>query len=173
MDDDFRPTVDELLANNLDYAASFDSQGLPAAPARRVAIVVCMDSRMSIPAILGLDPGDAHIIRNAGGVVTDDVIRSLCLSQRALGTREIILIHHTDCGLQKVTEDGFKAGLEEEIGVRPHWSVEAFDDPYKDVRQSVQRLVRSPFIFHKDHIRGFVYDVATGLLDEVQDEVGD
>lgn len=167
MGDDFRPSADELLANNADYAAAFDFRGLPVAPARRAAVVACMDSRMPIFAILGLDRGEAHIIRNAGGVVTDDVIRSLCLSQRALGTREIILIHHTDCGLQKVTEDGFKTELEEELGVRPDWAVEAFDDPYIAVRQSMQRLLRSPFILHKDHIRGFVYDVTTGLLDEV------
>ncbi|MCY3851740.1 MAG: carbonic anhydrase [Acidimicrobiaceae bacterium] len=167
MGDDFQPTADELLANNADYAESFDSRGLPAAPSRRAAIVACMDSRMPVSRILGLACGEAHIIRNAGGVVTDDVIRSLCLSQRALGTREIILIHHTDCGLQKVTEDGFKTALEDELGVRPHWAVEAFEDPYAGVRRSMQRLLRSPFILDKDHIRGFVYDVTTGLLDEV------
>ena len=167
MGDDYQPSADELLANNADYAATVDFRGLPAAPARRAAVVACMDARMPIAAILGLDSGDAHIIRNAGGVVTDDVIRSLCLSQRALGTREIILMHHTDCGLQKVTEDGFKNELEEELGVRPQWSVEAFDDPYEAVGRSMQRLLRSPFILHKDHIRGFVYDVTTGLLDEV------
>lgn len=167
MGDDFQPTTDELLANNADYAESFDFRGLPVAPSRRIAIVACMDSRMPIFGILGLARGEAHIIRNAGGVVTDDVVRSLCLSQRALGTREIILIHHTDCGLQKVTEDGFKAELEYEVGVRPHWAVEAFEDPYADVRQSIQRLMLSPFILKKNHIRGFVYDVTTGLLDEV------
>lgn len=167
MGDDFQPAADELLANNAEYAESFDRRGLPAAPSRRAAIVACMDSRMSIFGILGLADGEAHIIRNAGGVVTDDVIRSLCLSQRALGTREIILIHHTDCGLQKVTEDGFKAELEDELGVRPHWAVEAFEDPYVNVRKSIQRLLSSPFILDKNHIRGFVYDVTTGLLDEV------
>ena len=167
MGDDFQPTADELLANNADYARTFDFQGLPVSPSRRAAIVACMDSRMPIFGILGLARGEAHIIRNAGGVVTDDVIRSLCLSQRALGTREIILIHHTDCGLQKVTEDGFKTELEDELGVRPHWAVEAFDDPYADVRQSIQRLLLSPYILEKSFIRGFVYDVTTGLLEEV------
>ncbi len=167
MGDDFQPSADELLANNADYARSFDFQGLPVSPSRRTAIVACMDSRMPIFGILGLALGEAHIIRNAGGVVTDDVIRSLCLSQRALGTREIILMHHTDCGLQKVTEDGFKTELEDELGVRPHWAVEAFDDPHADVRQSIQRLLLSPYILEKSHIRGFVYDVTTGLLEEV------
>lgn len=167
MNDNLPRSSDELLANNAKYAKSFDFRGLPVSPARRVAIVACMDSRMAIFPILGLDRGDAHIIRNAGGVVTDDVIRSLCLSQRAMGTKEIILLHHTDCGLQKVSEDSFKAELEAETGVRPTWSVEAFDDPYADVRQSIQRLLRSPFISEDSHIRGFVYDVTTGLLDEV------
>lgn len=166
-DDDFQPNADRFLANNEAWAASFEHRGLPASPGRNVAIVACMDSRMPVFPILGLDRGDAHIIRNAGGVVTDDVIRSLTLSQRALGTREIILMHHTDCGLQKVTEDGFNAGLMEELGVRPSWSVEAFVDPYDDTRQSMRRLDYSPFILHKDHIRGFVYDVTTGRLDEV------
>ena len=114
-----------------------------------------------------LGRGEAHIIRNAGGVVTDDVIRSLCLSQRAMGTKEIILLHHTDCGLQKVSEDSFKSELEEELGIRPHWAVEAFEDPSADVRQSIQRLLLSPYILEKNHIRGFVYDVTTGLLEEV------
>lgn len=166
-DDDFQPNADHFVANNAEWAATFEHRGLPASPGRRVAIVACMDSRMPIFPILGLDRGDAHIIRNAGGVVTDDVIRSLTLSQRALGTREIILVHHTDCGLQKVTEDGFNAALVEELGVSPPWSVEAFVDPYADTLQSMQRLVYSPFILHKDHIRGFVYDVTTGRLDEV------
>ena len=167
MTQDFHPSADELLANNIDYAKTFDFRGLPVSPARRTAIVACMDSRMPIFPILGLARGDAHVIRNAGGVVTDDVIRSLCLSQRVMGTREIILMHHTDCGLQKVSEDSFKAELEEELGIRPHWSVEAFDDPYADMRQSMQRLLRSPYILDKNHIRGFVYDVTTGLLHEV------
>lgn len=165
-DDDFIPNADELLANNAAFADGFDSQG-EVRPRRRLAIVACMDSRMPIFPILGLDRGDAHVIRNAGGVVTDDVIRSLCLSQRALGTREILLLHHTDCGLQKVTEDGFKAELETETGLKPAWALESFVDPWADVRQSIHRLRTSPFIAHKDHVRGFVYDVDTGLLDEV------
>ncbi len=167
MPEDFQPTADELLANNADYAKTFDFRGMSVAPARRAAIVACMDSRMPIFGILGLGRGEAHIIRNAGGVVTDDVIRSLCLSQRAMGTKEIILLHHTDCGLQKVSEDSFKSELEEELGIRPHWAVEAFEDPYADVRQSIQRLLLSPYILEKNHIRGFVYDVTTGLLEEV------
>jgi len=166
-DDVFTPSADDFLANNETWAAEFTPRGLPANPRRRVAVVACMDSRMPIFPILGLDRGDAHIIRNAGGVVTDDVIRSLCLSQRALGTREIILIHHTDCGLQKVTEAGFNAELEAELGVRPPWALEAFEDPYADTRQSMQRLALSPFLPHKDHIRGFVYDVSDGHLHEV------
>lgn len=167
MSDDFTPSADRFLANNAEWAEGFEHRGLPVAPGRRVAIVACMDSRMPLFPILGLERGDAHVIRNAGGVVTDDVIRSLTLSQRALGTREIILIHHTDCGLQKVTESGFNQQLEDELGVRPPWSVEAFTDPYADTRQSIQRLLNSPFIAHKDHIRGFVYDVETGRLGEV------
>ena len=126
-----------------------------------------MDSRIDTFAVLGLGNGEAHIIRNAGGVVTDDVIRSLCLSQRFLGTREIILIHHTDCGLQKVDEAAFRDELQDELGVKPWWSLEAFTDPYEDVRQSIQRLTMTPFIAHKEHIRGFVYDVTDGLLHEV------
>jgi carbonic anhydrase len=163
----FQPSTDEFVARNETWAANHEHRGLPVSPQRHVAVVACMDSRMPIFGILGLESGDAHIIRNAGGVVTDDVIRSLTLSQRALGTREIILIHHTDCGLQKVTESSFNAGLQEEVGVRPSWALEAFTDPYADTRQSIRRLELSPFIPHKDHIRGFVYDVETGRLDEV------
>jgi carbonic anhydrase len=166
--EDFTPSTDDFLARNADWAEGFEGQGLPVNPHRHVAIVACMDSRMPIFGILGLDRGDAHIIRNAGGVVTDDVIRSLTLSQRALGTREIILIHHTDCGLQKVTEATFNAELEAELGVRPHWALESFEDPYADTRQSMQRLRLSPFVPYKDHIRGFVYDVDNGRLDEVE-----
>jgi carbonic anhydrase len=129
--------------------------------------VACMDSRMKIFAILGMNDGEAHVIRNAGGVVTDDVIRSLAISQRLLGTREIILIHHTDCGLQKTTEDAFKAAIETETGIRPPWAVEAFTDAAADVRQSIARLKASPFLPHKDAVRGFVFDVATGKLNEV------
>lgn len=163
----FTPSADELLANNERFAETFDDHGLALAPRRRLAVVACMDSRMDIFQMLGLDEGDAHIIRNAGGVVTDDVIRSLVLSQRLLGTREILLIHHTDCGLQKVTADAFKAELEHEVGIRPWWALESFSDPAADVRQCIARLHLSPFVLHKDHIRGFVYDVDTGRLAEV------
>jgi len=168
MTSDFTPSADELLANNAAFTADFPDADLQIAPMRSLAIVACMDSRMDIFQILGLGHGEAHIIRNAGGVITDDVVRSLCLSQRKLGTREIILMHHTDCGLEKVTSDEFKAELEAETGLKPEWAVEAFTDPYADVAQSMRRLERSPFIAHKDHIRGFVYDVTTGELHEVQ-----
>lgn len=161
------PSADELLANNQAYAASFSDHDSALAPRRHLAVVACMDSRMDIFEMLGLRHGDSHVIRNAGGVVTDDVVRSLVLSQRLLGTREIILIHHTDCGLQKVTEDEFKRELEAECGIRPWWALESFADPYTDVRQSIGRLQLSPFIAYKDHIRGFVYDVADGRLHEV------
>ena len=162
--DDFAPNVDELIAHNAQYAKSFDGGALRVEPMRRLAVVACMDSRIDTFKILGLDSGEAHIIRNAGGVVTDDVIRSLCLSQRFMGTREIVLIHHTDCGLEKVNEDGFKQELQDELGLKPRWSLESFNDPYADVRQSIQRLQVTPFIAHKDLIRGFVYDVGDGLL---------
>lgn len=163
----FQPSADELVARNAAYAEVFDGSGLGSAPSRRLAVVACMDARMDVLRILGLAVGEAHVIRNAGGVVTEDVIRSLCLSQRLLGTREVILIHHTECGLQRIDEDDFKAALEAELGVKPGWAVESFADPYADVRQSLRRLHLSPFIPHKDHLRGFVYDVATGRLDEV------
>jgi carbonic anhydrase len=163
----FLPSTDELLTHNAAYAATFENHSLQVAPTRHLAVVACMDSRMDIFAMLGLGNGEAHIIRNAGGVITDDVIRSLCLSQRLLGTREIILIHHTDCGLQQVSEDEFKAELEAELGIKPWWSLEAFKDPYADVGQSIQRLKQSPFVFHRDQVRGFVFDVADGRLVEV------
>ena len=166
-DHDFRPSADELVANNAAAAESFDDADLQVAPKRNLAIVACMDSRMDIFKILGLGNGEAHIIRNAGGVITDDVVRSLCLSQRLLGTREVILVHHTDCGLQKVNAEEFKAELEAELGLKPSWAVESFDDPYADVRQSMQRIHHSPFVPHKDFVRGFVYDVTDGLLHEV------
>ncbi|MGA9277927.1 beta-class carbonic anhydrase [Ilumatobacter sp.] len=165
---DFRPTADELVAGNQRFADTFADQDLAVRPTRNMAIVTCMDSRMDIFALLGLGHGEAHIIRNAGGVITDDVIRSLCLSQRYLGTREVVLVHHTDCGLQMVTEDGLRAELEAEIGVKPWWAVESFEDPYVDVRQSMRRLEMTPFVPFKDHVRGFVYDVTTGLLNEVR-----
>ncbi|HAP74785.1 MAG TPA: carbonic anhydrase [Acidimicrobiaceae bacterium] len=163
----FHPNADELLANNAAYVEQFSDHGLGVRPRRQLAIVACMDSRMDIFEMLGLEHGEAHIIRNAGGVVTDDVIRSLVLSQRRLGTREIILIHHTNCGLEGVSVDEFKQELEQECGIRPWWALEAFLDPYDDVRQSINRLRLSPFVKHKDHIRGFVYDVNDGLLHEV------
>ena len=163
----FEPSTDDLLARNADYAARFRDASLQVQPMRRLAIVACMDSRMDIFAILGLGNGEAHIIRNAGGVITDDVIRSLCLSQRLLGTREVVLLHHTDCGLQKVDETEFKAELEAELGVKPWWALESFDDPYRDVAQSMRRLAMTPFVPHREHVRGFVYDTTTGRLVEV------
>ena len=166
--DPFSPSTDELLVHNERFVESFADQGLSLTPRRHLAIVACMDSRMDIFQMLGLDHGDAHIIRNAGGVVTDDVIRSLVVSQRLLGTREIILIHHTNCGLQTVSEDGFKSEIERDCGIKPWWAIETFADPYVDVRQSMSRLHSSPFITAKEHIRGFVYDVDTGRLHEVE-----
>jgi carbonic anhydrase len=157
-----------LVAGNQRFAEGFADEGLEVSPTRHMAVVACMDSRMDIFALLGLGHGEAHIIRNAGGVITDDVVRSLCLSQRHLGTREIVLVHHTDCGLQKVTDDGLKAEIEEEVGIKPLWAVEAFVDPFVDVRQSMRRLQLTPFIPFKEHIRGFVYDVQSGLLHEVR-----
>lgn len=168
----FRPSVDELLANNAEHAARFSNADLEVAPRRRLAVVACMDSRMDIFDMLGLGNGEAHIIRNAGGVITDDVIRSLCLSQRLLGTREVILIHHTDCGLESVDETEFKAQLERELGASPPWPLESFDDPYRDVSRSVSRLRMTPFVTYQDHIRGFVYDVTTGALTEVSGDTG-
>lgn len=165
--DGFVPSTDELLANNVRYVETFADQHLALRPRRQLAVVACMDSRMDIFEMLGLAPGDAHIIRNAGGVVTDDVIRSLVLSQRLLGTREIILVHHTDCGMQKLIGDTLKDEIEHETGIRPGWSTESFKDPYQNVRQSIRRLQVSPFIQHKEHIRGFVYRVDDGHLDEV------
>lgn len=164
--DSFVPNTDELLLNNDQYVEQFADHELALLPRRHLAVVACMDSRMDIFALLGLAHGDAHIIRNAGGVVTDDVIRSLVLSQRLLGTREILLLHHTDCGLQKVVADELMEELEGETGVRPSWSIESFKDPFQDVRQSIRRLQVSPFIAYKEHIRGFVYHVEDGRLVE-------
>jgi carbonic anhydrase len=158
--------VGDYVSNNQEYALTHDG-GRPAPPARHVAVVACMDARLSIFPMLGMGPGEAHVIRNAGGVVTDDVVRSLAISQRLLGTREIMLIHHTDCGMQKTTEAEFKGAVEAETGIRPPWAVESFGDAEQDVRQSVGRLKASPFIPHKDAIRGFVFDVDTGKLNEV------
>lgn len=158
--------TDECLANNAEYAASF-SGPLPLPPSRHVAVLACMDARINVYGILGLKDGEAHVIRNAGGVVTDDEIRSLAISQRLLGTREIILIHHTDCGMLTFTDDAFKASIAEETGIRPPWAAEAFANEFDDVKQSIQRIKASPFIPLKDSIRGFVFDVATGELIEV------
>ena len=163
----FIPSADELVRRNAAYAAEFSDESLAVAPRRNLAIVACMDSRMDVFELLGLAHGDAHVIRNAGGVITDDVIRSLCLSQRYLGTREIVLLHHTDCGLQRVTDDQLKAELEAEIGIKPWWALESFTDPFADTLQSMRRLNMTPFVPHKDFVRGFVYDVDTGLLHEV------
>jgi len=158
--------TEEFLANNARYAQEFAGP-LPMPPARHVAVVACMDARLNVYAALGLHEGEAHVIRNAGGVITDDQIRSLAISQRLLGTREIILIHHTDCGMLTFTDDQFKRAIQDETGIKPSWSAEAFPDPDEDVRQSIARIKASPFIPHKDAIRGFVFDVATGKLNEV------
>ena len=159
--------IDELLANNEAFAASIPVQHLNVKPRRRLAIVTCMDSRLDVFAALGLHHGEAHILRNAGGVITDDVIRSLAVSQRRLGTREVMLVHHTDCGMQTLTDDGFRAELQEASGVAPAFAIESFSDLDGDVRQSLRRVRRSPFLLHTDCIRGFVYDVDTGRLREV------
>ena len=159
--------TDEFLANNERYAATFDKGDLPLPPAKKVAIVTCMDARLSPYVILGLHEGDAHVIRNAGGVVTDDEIRSLAISQRLLGTEEIIVIHHTDCGMLTFKDDDFKAQIQEETGIKPTWSAEAFADLDEDVRQTVSRIKASPFIPKRDSIRGFVYEVESGRLREV------
>lgn len=160
--------TDDLLGNNADHAAEFDHAGLAAPPARGVAIVACMDARLDVYGMLGLSTGDAHVIRNAGGVVSDDVIRSLAISQRLLGTREIVLIHHTDCGMTTFRDDEVKAQIEQDTGIRPPFALEAFGDEAEDVRQSIRRIEASPFVAHKDALRGFVYDVETGRLDEVR-----
>jgi carbonic anhydrase len=158
--------TDELLANNRRYAESH-SAALPLSPSRVMAVVACMDARLNVYAMLGLAEGDAHVIRNAGGVITDDAIRSLAISQRLLGTREIMLIHHTDCGMLTFTDEDFKAAIEAESGIKPPWAVEAFADLEGDVRQSIARIKASPFVPHTDAVRGFVFDVATGKLGEV------
>ena len=158
--------TDELLANNQRYAEGF-SGPLPLPPAKHVAVVACMDARLNVYGVLGLAEGDAHVIRNAGGVVTDDEIRSLTISQRLLGTGEIILIHHTDCGMLTFTDDEFKAGIHAETGIKPGWAAESFSDIEADVRQSIARIKASPFIPHTDAVRGFVYEVETGRLREV------
>ena len=158
--------TDQFLENNIAYAANFTGP-LPLPPAKHVAVVACMDARLNVYGILGLNEGEAHVIRNAGGVVTDDEIRSLAISQRLLGTEEIILIHHTDCGMLTFTDDAFKASIQDEIGIKPAWSTEAFADLDTDVRQSIARIKASPFVPKKGAVRGFVFDVATGKLNEV------
>ena len=158
--------TDELLANNARYAEAF-SGPLPLPPAKQVAVVACMDARLNVYGILGLNEGESHVIRNAGGVVTEDEIRSLSISQRLLGTKEIILIHHTDCGMLTFTDDEFKRGIQEETGLKPQWAAESFSDLDTDVRQSINRIKASPFVPHTDQVRGFVFDVATGKLNEV------
>jgi carbonic anhydrase len=159
--------TDDLLANNAEYAASF-SGPLPLPPAKGVAVLACMDARLDVYRLLGLHEGEAHVIRNAGGVVTDDAIRSLTISQRLLGTTEIILIHHTDCGMLTFTDDTLKADIQNDTGIKPHWSAEAFSDLEDDVRQSIARIKASPFVPNKDAVRGFIFDVATGKLTEVR-----
>ena len=159
--------TDELLENAKSYAEGFDKGDLPMPPGRKIAIVACMDARLDVHKILGLEEGDAHVIRNAGGVVTDDEIRSLAISQRLLGTTEIILIHHTDCGMLTFTDDEFKRSVQDDTGIKPEWAAEAFPDLDEDVRQSIARIEASPFIPKKDSVRGFIYDVESGKLREV------
>ncbi len=159
--------TDEFLRNNEAYAETFDKGDLPMPPAKQIAIVTCMDARLSPYVMLGLEEGDAHVIRNAGGVITDDEIRSLAISQRLLGTHEIVLIHHTDCGMLTFTDDELKQQIQEDVGVKPHFSMESFSDLEEDVRQSIARVNASPFIPNKESVRGFVYEVETGRLREV------
>ena len=159
--------TDELLENAAVYAGSFDRGELPLPPAKGVAVVACMDARLNVYGLLGLNEGDAHVIRNAGGVITDDEIRSLAISQRLLGTREVVLIHHTDCGMLTFADDEFRRQVQQDTGIKPEWAAEAFDDVEEDVRQSIARIKASPFIPHKESVRGFVYDVKRGSLTEV------
>ncbi|MEX1141071.1 MAG: carbonic anhydrase [Thermoleophilaceae bacterium] len=163
--------IDELVANNRAFAESLPARHLDVRPSRQLAIVTCMDSRLDVFAALGLGDGEAHVLRNAGGVITDDVIRSLAVSQRRLGTREVMLVHHTDCGMRTLTDDGFRAELQQATGVAPAFAIESFADVDSDVRQSILRVRRSDFLLHRDHVRGFVYDVDTHRLREIQ--VGD
>jgi carbonic anhydrase len=159
--------TDDLLRNNEAYAEAFDKADLPLPPAKGVAVVACMDARLDVHKILGIEEGDAHVIRNAGGVITDDEIRSLAISQRLLGTSEVILIHHTDCGMLTFTDDELKQQIHEDVGIKPHFSMESFSDLEEDVRQSIARIKASPFVPNKDSVRGFVYEVETGRLREV------
>ncbi|NEB80145.1 carbonic anhydrase [Streptomyces sp. SID14478] len=158
--------TDRLVEANARYAAAFTDPGMDARPVLQVAVVACMDARLDLHAALGLELGDCHTVRNAGGVVTDDVIRSLTISQRALGTRSVVLIHHSGCGLEGLSED-FRHDLEMEVGQRPTWAVEGFRDVDQDVRQSIQKVRTSPFLLHTDDVRGFVFDVKSGLLREI------
>ncbi len=160
--------IDEYLGKNAEYAAEFSKGRLPIPPAKKLAIVACMDARLETGALLGLAEGDAHVIRNAGGVVTDDVIRSLTISQRLLGTREVMLIHHTDCGMLTFTDAELKEAIQKDTGIRPPFALDTFSDLEEDVRQSIARIKASPFVVHKDSIRGFVYEVETGRLREVK-----
>jgi carbonic anhydrase len=162
--------IDELLANNEAFAANLPTKHLDVRPSRRLAIVTCMDSRLDVFAALGLGDGEAHVLRNAGGVITDDVIRSLAISQRKLGTREVMLIHHTNCGMQTLTDDGFRAELQAATGTAPAFAIESFSDVDADVRQSILRVRRSEFLLHRESVRGFVYDVDTHRLREVRAE---
>ena len=162
--------TDELLQNAERYAEQFDKGQLPLPPAKKLAVVACMDARLIPTRVLGLEEGDAHVIRNAGGVITDDEIRSLSISQRLLGTEEIVLIHHTDCGMLTFTDDEFKQSVQEDTGIKPEWAAEAFGDLDEDVRQSIARILASPFIPNKNSVRGFVYEVETGKLREVDAE---
>jgi carbonic anhydrase len=159
--------IDQLVANNESFAAALPEKHLDVEPSRRLAIVTCMDSRLDVFAALGLGDGEAHVLRNAGGVITDDVIRSLAISQRRLGTRETMLIHHTDCGMQKVSDDGFRAELQADTGIAPAFAIESFTDVEENVRQSILRVRRSEFLPHRDSVRGFVYDVDTHRLREI------
>jgi len=159
--------IDELVQNADSYSEAFDAGNLPMPPAKRVAVVACMDARLNPYGLLGLREGDAHVIRNAGGVITNDEIRSLAISQRLLGTEEIMLIHHTDCGMLTFKDDEFRRQVHADTGVKPEWAAEAFDDLDEDVRQSIARIKASPFIPNKDHVRGFVYEVESGRLREV------
>jgi len=164
--------TDTLLENARSYGEAFDKGHLPMPPALHLAVVACMDARLNLYGLLGLREGDAHVIRNAGGVITEDEVRSLVISQRLLGTREIILIHHTDCGMLTFTDDAFKRQIQDEVGIKPPWSAESFPELDEDVRQSIGRILASPFVPVKDSVRGFVFDVATGLLDEVLPAAG-
>jgi len=161
-------TIDQLLENNRAFADSLAERHLSVEPSRQLAVVTCMDSRLDVFAALGLGDGEAHVLRNAGGVITDDVIRSLAISQRRLGTRDVMLIHHTDCGMQKLTDDGFRTELLETTGVAPAFAIESFKDVEENVRQSIRRVRTSPFIPHRDNVRGFVYDVDTHRLREIE-----